>query len=84
MKRCILIIVLTFFITLPAESFAKEKKERPEFNNPLEPKKVDEILDIAAKEVKKQAPGIKEYYDEYMKSLNKFAREMGEVFRDFF
>ena len=83
MKKIILVIVFAI-LALPVESFAKKDNNDNDILNPLSPEKVDRILDTAAEKAKENAPGIKEYYDQYMVSLRRFAEEMTEVFKDFF
>ncbi|PIR39609.1 MAG: hypothetical protein COV35_03640 [Alphaproteobacteria bacterium CG11_big_fil_rev_8_21_14_0_20_39_49] len=83
MQKIILVIVLAI-LALPTESLAKKENNDNEILNPLSPEKIDKILDTASEKAKENAPGIKEYYDQYMVSLRRFAEEMTDVFKDFF
>ncbi|MDA0780783.1 MAG: hypothetical protein PQ612_06580 [Rickettsiales bacterium] len=83
MKKIILVIVFAI-LALPVESFAKNENNDNDILNPLSPEKVDRVLDTVAEEAKKNAPGVKEYYDQYMVSLKRFANEMADAFKDFF
>ena len=83
MKKIILIIAIAILFS-PLESLAK-KPTKEEFN-PLSPDKIERILDNAATELenKEHIDGIKEYYDKYMDSIQKFSDRMADVFKDFF